>query len=178
MRYCSICKKEKEDKEFYVNARGYVYTYCKDCAKEMSKEWARKNRTRASQIWARWRANHADAYNASRRALRNNPQKKLAMDGRTYITHIVSGRKKLTKFLNDIIGFKTREEFVNYLKSTNTTEYSFENDYGKVLVIDHIVPCSAFDLTDAEQYKKCFHHSNLRLITRKENAEKYNKIIT
>ena len=97
------------------------------------------------------------------------------MDGRTYLTHIVSGRKKLYKFLQETIGFNTREELVNYLKSTNKTEYSFENDYGTVLVIDHIIPCSAFDLTDPEQYRICFHHRNLRLVTKRENAQKYNK---
>jgi len=177
MKQCSICKTDKELSEFYVNSKGYVYTYCKSCGREMTKNWARNNRERATAIWLKWRANHADSYNASRRALRNNPQKKISMDGRTYITHIVRGRKKLTKFLNETIGFKTREEFIAYLKSTNTSEYTFENDYGRILVIDHIIPCSAFDLTDPEQFKKCFHHSNLRLITKKQNAEKYNKIL-
>ena len=177
MKYCPKCKTEKEITEFYINSKGYTYTYCKDCAREQRKEWARNNKERATDIWLRWRANHAESYNASRRALRNNPQKRLAMDGRTYLTHIVSGRKKLYKFLQETIGFNTREELVNYLKSTNKTEYSFENDYGKILVIDHIIPCSAFDLTDPEQYRICFHHRNLRLVTKRENAQKYNKRI-
>lgn len=41
--------------------------------------------------------------------------------------------------------------------------------------IDHIKPCSSFDLTDPEEQAKCFHYSNLQILTAKENLEKHNK---
>ncbi len=42
--------------------------------------------------------------------------------------------------------------------------------------IDHIIPCAAFDLTDPEEQKRCFHYSNLQPLTEKENLEKNNKL--
>lgn len=39
-------------------------------------------------------------------------------------------------------------------------------------VIDHIIPCAAFDLTNVEDQKKCFHHTNLRALWWLDNARK------
>lgn len=41
--------------------------------------------------------------------------------------------------------------------------------------IDHIIPVSAFDLTDISQQRKCFHYSNLRPIWAEENIKKGKK---
>mgnify|MGYP006283861595 CR=1 FL=1 len=42
--------------------------------------------------------------------------------------------------------------------------------------IDHIIPCSTFDLTIKENQKKCFHYSNLQPLWAKENLEKAAKL--
>jgi transposase-like protein len=36
------------------------------------------------------------------------------------------------------------------------------DNYGEYWHIDHVMPCSSFDLTDPEQQKECFQWSNLR----------------
>ena len=38
--------------------------------------------------------------------------------------------------------------------------------------IDHIRPCTSFDLTDEEQQKECFHYSNLQPLWASENYSK------
>ena len=41
--------------------------------------------------------------------------------------------------------------------------------------IDHIKPCAAFDLTDPEQQRECFHYTNLRPLACDENWQKADK---
>jgi hypothetical protein len=53
----------------------------------------------------------------------------------------------------------TIEECRLYLESQFKPEMTWEN-HGEVWEIDHIIPCSSFDLTDTEQQKQCFHYSN------------------
>lgn len=43
--------------------------------------------------------------------------------------------------------------------------------------IDHIIPCAAFDLTDTEQQRACFHYTNLRPLWASENISKGTKIL-
>lgn len=43
--------------------------------------------------------------------------------------------------------------------------------------IDHIIPCSAFDLSDPEQQKICFHYTNLQPLWSDLNIAKSNKIL-
>ena len=42
--------------------------------------------------------------------------------------------------------------------------------------IDHKIPCSAFDLTDPEQQRKCFHFTNLQPLWAGDNWRKGNKM--
>jgi hypothetical protein len=43
--------------------------------------------------------------------------------------------------------------------------------------VDHIIPCHAFNLTDPEQQKKCFHYTNLQPLWAAENYRKGKKIL-
>lgn len=42
--------------------------------------------------------------------------------------------------------------------------------------IDHIIPCSSFDLTDYSQQRRCFHYSNLQPLWKLDNLKKGNRL--
>jgi 5-methylcytosine-specific restriction endonuclease McrA len=46
------------------------------------------------------------------------------------------------------------------------------DNYGTYWQVDHIVPCSKFNLTDHSQVLKCFHFSNLQPLLSKRNKTK------
>jgi hypothetical protein len=71
----------------------------------------------------------------------------------------------------DLIGC-TIPELVIHLENQFESTMSWEN-YGRSgWHIDHKVPCSAFDLTDPEQQKICFHYTNLQPMWGVDNIRK------
>jgi len=63
----------------------------------------------------------------------------------------------------------------NYIESLFKEGMSWDN-YGRFgWHVDHIRPCSSFDLTDPEQQKKCFHYTNLQPLWAEENLKKGDK---
>ncbi len=73
----------------------------------------------------------------------------------------------------DLIGCSINELKL-YLEKQFKPEMNWEN-HGIIWEIDHIKPCSSFDLTDIEQQKQCFHYTNLQPLFKTENRQKYNK---
>ena len=69
----------------------------------------------------------------------------------------------------------TTEQLRAHLERQFYTRMSWAN-YGRAWHIDHIVPCSAFDLTNPEQQRQCFHFSNLRPLWARANLRKSDKI--
>lgn len=48
---------------------------------------------------------------------------------------------------------------------------------GKVWHVDHMVPCTSFDLSNPEEQRRCFHFTNLQPLFASENISKGNKNI-
>jgi hypothetical protein len=69
----------------------------------------------------------------------------------------------------------TIEECRKHLQNNFKEGMTWEN-HGK-WHIDHIIPCSSFDLSIEEEQKKCFHYSNLQPLWANENLSKSNKIL-
>lgn len=63
-----------------------------------------------------------------------------------------------------------------YLEERFTSGMKWSN-YGIFWHIDHIQPCSSFDLSKPDEQRKCFHHSNLRPLGAAENRAKHDTII-
>ncbi len=162
---CSKCGVTKTTNNFHgskVN-KDKLSSWCKTCGNEQARKWQQDNK---------------DVYNAIKREQYNsNPQMKIAMYGRNQINCIINKKRKHNKFLVEC-GAGSREKLMNHLISTipdgyTLADYGTRVFYGK-LCVDHIVPCSKFDLTKRAEYLKCFNYKNLQLITKEANAIKYN----
>ena len=46
------------------------------------------------------------------------------------------------------------------------------DNHGTYWELDHIVPFSSFDLTDAIQFKQAVHYTNLQPLTKKDHKKK------
>lgn len=58
-----------------------------------------------------------------------------------------------------------------WIESNMTAEMNWGN-YGKVWVIDHIVPIRMFDIFDKEQLAICWHYKNLMPLLLEDNEKK------
>jgi len=97
----------------------------------------------------------------------------------------VKTRRMLTYYRANREGEKligcTTPEFRAHIESLWKEGMTWEN-YGAGKLgevawqLDHIVPISAFDLTDPEQIAKCFHYTNVQPLWWEENMSKHNSI--
>lgn len=72
----------------------------------------------------------------------------------------------------------TIDEWKKHLESQFTEDMSW-NNYGNKAgqwSIDHIIPCSFFDLTDPVEQYMCFRWQNTRPMWHVENMQKHNKL--
>jgi hypothetical protein len=67
------------------------------------------------------------------------------------------------------------EDLKLYLKSKFYGEMTMDN-HGSYWEIDHILPCSMFNLSKPNEQEKCFHYTNLQPLTKLENRIKGSKL--
>lgn len=124
-----------------------------------------------------WKKDNKDKVNSSNRKYQ---QKKYHNDIKYRITNLLRGRfqkaisreSKKSSVL-DLLGCSVNELKV-YLSTKFADGMSWDN-YGK-WHIDHIKPCSSFDLTKISEQHKCFHYSNLQPLWAKDNLRKSSKL--
>jgi hypothetical protein len=69
----------------------------------------------------------------------------------------------------------TIKEFHSYIEEQFSKGMTWENWGNNGWHIDHIKPCSLFDLSDISEQKKCFHFTNTQPMWSHENISKNNK---
>jgi hypothetical protein len=96
---------------------------------------------------------------------------------RARISTAIKNQYSKKAFLSmDLIGC-TIDECIKHIEKQFKPGMSWSNYGLKGWHIDHIIPCSLFDLTIPDQQKKCFNYTNLQPLWAKENIKKGNKLI-
>ena len=102
-----------------------------------------------------------------------NPSFRLGCLLRTRVWRVLKEQSatKYEKF-NDYIGCSTKE-LKEYIEAKFQPNMTWDN-YGE-WHIDHIKPCSSFNLADPNEQKLCFHYTNLQPLWAEDNLIKADK---
>ena len=137
-----------------------------------------RNKVKSAIYNRLWRQKNKEKYNANMREYykrkKQEPQYRIKLNLRSRLKDALkrsfSGKPSLS-----LVGCSI-EFLKKHLESKWTDGMSWEN-YGK-WHIDHILPCSSFNLTIPAQQEKCFNWKNLQPLWAKDNIKKGAKILT
>lgn len=180
---CMTCKRAIYKKYYKKN---------KEKLSQYSKIYYKKNREKHNATHNKWRkANPEKTRNIAKRCRRkrilngktriykknryhNDLKFRLLTNLRTRLRAALKaqGIKKTTSTMK-LCGCSL-EKLKQHLESQFTEGMSWDNkgDWH----VDHIKPCAAFDLTDPEEQKKCFHYTNLQPLWALDNMRKGAKL--
>ena len=171
---CKVCIKNY-DKERYQQNREAILEHQKEYQKEYSqKPEVREHRRKSRKEWYHRPEvkEHRCKYQSEYRKRRYNSDTnyKIRVNLRSRILAALNGNSKSASTL-ELIGC-TVEFLKEYLASQFQEGMSWDNYSFDVWHIDHIRPCSSFDLTDPQQQKECFDYTNLQPLWAFENMSK------
>jgi hypothetical protein len=124
---------------------------------EHGKKYRSKNRHKLNLYFRNW--------------LHKSPSSRIVQNMRGRLWCVLRGASKASK-TKDIVGCSIENLWI-HLESRFSDGMTRKN-YG-LWHVDHIRPCSSFDLSDPEQQKQCFHFSNLQPLWAKDNLKKWKK---
>ena len=119
---------------------------------------------------------HINELNRVRRSFRreNDPVYVLTRRLRSRIRIALNGKSK-SKSSMELLGcdlVTARAHLQNTAINNGYTSFDINNYNSSEYHIDHIKPCSSFDLTDPIQQAECFNYKNLQILTAYENLSK------
>ncbi len=178
-KYQDINKEEisKKKKERYKENREEIINKVQ--------KYAEQNKEKISVYKIEWRDNNTEKikkYQQNNKSRRNKLRReRYQIDIDYKIIEILRGR--LTRALKNnwksgrtisLLGCSI-EELKQHLQSQFTEGMSWDNHSFYGWHIDHIKPCSKFDLSDPKQQELCFNYTNLQPLWMEDNLRKGNK---
>jgi len=194
---CNDClaetRKKNKDKISEYNKKYWLET--QEQQKEKNKIWRENNQEHIKEKLKEYRAIHGKEIDKKQWENRKNDEdykQKQTIRRREYENNKLKTdicfklkknmRKRIREMLMDFSLVKSErtvyyvgcnlEKLRNHLESTFQEGMSWEN-YGE-WHIDHIIPCSSWNLADEKERRMCFHFSNLQALWATENISKKN----
>jgi len=171
------CKdKEKQkayDKKYRLKNKEKRNAYDRKFRKENPEyfvKWNKKNKIKiklTNQVW------YQKNKSIIREKRRSNPTYRLINNLRRRVLSALKGKNKSASTMT-LLGVPNIEFLWIHLEKSFKPRMTRKN-HGKWHV-DHIRPCSSFDLTKASEQRECFHYTNLQPLWASENLAKGSKI--
>jgi len=161
---------KKYNKEHKKELKEYFHNYYKKNIKHKTiifKKYYKQNKKKIIE--------KTISYNRQYRKLRykKDIEYNLICKIRSRITELLKGKSKSKRTLG-LLGCSL-EELKNHLESQFKDGMNWDNHGLHGWHIDHIKPCSKFDLSDPKQQLECFNYKNLQPLWAEENWHKSDK---
>lgn len=178
-RVCSKCNQDKPLSDFsFDNIMRYYRPDCKSCKSKQSKSYRDGNKLKVSESCSKYYYKNKEKiakkkYLYKKKRLANDSIFKLSENLRRRCLLALQGKNKSASTFK-LIG--CNGEFLKkHLELQFQSGMNWDNQ-GKWHV-DHIKPCSSFDLSKPEGQEKCFHYTNLQPLWAKDNLNKGSKYL-
>jgi hypothetical protein len=177
IKECSLCKQVLAADNFHKKSESLdgLHSECKECKKQKRLEKKKQNQEKELSINYNKICGTREYFKNYHNRRISNPQYKLSGNIRNRVRMALK-RQNTSKFRNtfDLIGCSP-------LFMTQWLEHQFNsnmswNNYGIYWQIDHVIPCTFFNLIKREEQLRCFNWRNCRPCTKTENNSKNNKI--
>ena len=198
LKKCTMCNEMKDTNE-YLKKCGR----CKSCRKIFRKQYRidnitkfvekdkKYNETHKDQIKLRvsnYYINNRDKIQAQRKKYREDNPEEYKKTQREYYHKNLDRRLGLiyrTRVRREIKSGKNYLEYlgcdVSYLKKWFEFNFSIDEfeweGHGDRWEIDHVTPCSTFNMNNKEEVYKCFNWQNTKPVNKSFNRKKSNKIL-
>lgn len=146
---------------------------------EKAKDYSKKNKEKVYEQHKEWREKNTEHWKLMARLrykekMKTDPEFRLKNSLRI---RILVALRKTPKSNNTakLLGCSI-EDLKKHLEKQFTKGMTWENHGLRGWHVDHIIPCSAFDLTKENEQKKCFNYMNLQPLWAKDNLTKKDKI--
>jgi len=179
---CGQCEKHSKNK----SKRDGLQSKCVQCQKvyneerkdeirAQQKQYREENKDKISAYQKQYHEEHKDERNAkkvvyNRNRIQTDEAFRLLHNCRARLTSALKGNLKTAKTL-ELIGC-TPDELLEHLERTISPEVRALRDEGVEIVVDHIIPCAAFDFSIPEHQRICFHYTNLQYLDAPTNGSK------
>ena len=150
--YILLYYKKNKDKINKYNQNYYKenINLFKDYSKRKSKESIRLQNKKQTE--------NGYKKNWSKKQYKDNPKYKISQILRIRFLDALKNKNNKFKSVVKLLGC-TIKEFKLYIESLFLPEMKWDN-WGEIWELDHILPCSKFDLAKPEEQEKCFHFLN------------------
>lgn len=178
MPYKDPIKRKKHNKEYYLKRKKENYQLWLEKSRMHCRKYYLKNKEKEKKRSRLYKLKNKEKIKKTTNAYLKVRRKtdmawRLLVNNRTRINHALNGKYKKSQKTRDLLGC-TPEKFKKHIESMFKPGMSWKKRY--LIHIDHIRPCSSFDLSKPEEQAKCFHYTNLQPLWAHENLFKGAKI--
>jgi hypothetical protein len=166
----SYQKKKEYDRLYYQRN--------KEVRKDRAKKWHKDHIERSREMNRKCYQKHKvkrvrQAVEYERKKLKTDITLVIKKRLRARLKGALNGKIK-SKSTMELLGIPHVDFLITWLECKFKEGMTWENR--SLWHIDHIIPCSSFDLTKPEEQAQCFHYTNLQPLWASENLAKGSKI--